>query len=70
MNSPDAVGEESAGHWPTFPLRYTFNPTEVDGPDSPDPDELVIFDAKRSEDESGAWLSASRGAYVAIEEIR
>lgn len=70
MNSPDSISEEPTARWPTFPLRYTFNPAEVDGPDSLDPDELVVFDAKRTGGGNGAWLSASRDSYVAIEDVR
>lgn len=53
--------------WPAFALRYTFNPEGLDASGQFDPDELVVRDPTRG---SGAWLSAARGAYVAIEEIR
>lgn len=69
MNSREQLREESVDHWPTFPLRYTFNPEEVDGPGDVDPDELVVFDSSRP-NQGDAWLSAGRGSYVTIEDIR
>lgn len=55
--------------WPTFSLRYTFDPAELDVPDRFAPDELVVRDPSGGADD-GAWLSAARGSYVAIEEVR
>lgn len=68
MTNPQTVPEETTAHWPTFPLLYTFNPSNVGVPDTFDPDELVVFDPSGSDD--GAWLSADRGSYVAIEDTR
>jgi hypothetical protein len=59
---------ESTDHWPSFSLRYTFNPEDIDGPEFR-PDDLVVFDA-RADKRSNAWIAAARGSYVAIEETR
>lgn len=55
--------------WPSFSLRYTFNPDGIGAPGRFDPDELVVRDPGQGSD-TGAWLSAARGSYVAIEEVR
>lgn len=64
-----APGEE-ADCWPTFPLRYTFNPEGIDRDDGFAPDELVVFDPARTDGVDGAWLSARRESYVGIEDVR
>lgn len=55
--------------WPAFSLRYTFNPGDVDATRRFEPDELVVRDPRRGAAD-GAWLSAGRGSYVAIEDVR
>lgn len=55
--------------WPTFALRYTFNPAGVGLGRAFDPDEVVVFDATRG-DLDDRWISAARGSYVAVEAIR
>lgn len=66
--SSQSVEEESAANWPTFTLRYTFNPEELAAPAEFDPDELVVTDPGSGDD--GAWLSAGRGSYVDIKDAR
>lgn len=56
--------------WPIFPLRYTFNPQDLAGRERVAPDELVVFDPSHSQEIGGAWITAERGAYVAIEDVR
>lgn len=59
-----------AEDWPTFPLRYTFNPEGLVGRDRIDPDELVVFDPASPGGIGGAWVTAERGSYVSIEDVR
>lgn len=55
--------------WPTFALRYTFNPSDIGISREFDPDEVVVFDATRGRlDER--WIAAERDSYVSIEEVR
>lgn len=68
MSSQESIEEESAANWPTFSLRYTFNPEELEVPVAFDPDELVVFDPSTGGDE--AWLSADRGSYLDIQDAR
>lgn len=68
MSNSELVSAESTDHWPSFSLRYTFNPEDIDGPEFR-PDELVVFDASRT-DGTDTWISAARDSYVAIEETR
>lgn len=71
MSRPtERPAEPSAtGDWPTFSLRYTFNPDGVEGRGRIDPDDLVVFDP--ANDAIGeAWVIAARGAYVAVEDAR
>lgn len=53
-----------------FPLRYTFNPEDLEGREWVAPDEMVVFDPQSSTGIGGAWITAERGAYVAIEDVR
>lgn len=55
--------------WPTFAIRYTFNPEDLAGRDRIDPDELVVFDP-RTPGIGTAWITAARGSYVSIEDAR
>lgn len=66
--SNEAVSKEQSARWPSFSLRYTFNPDDVDAPVEFAPDELVVFDPTR--ERSQAWVAAARGSYVAIEDVR
>lgn len=59
-----------ADDWPTFPLRYTFNPEGVAGRERIDPDELVVFDPGRPGGIGDSWVTAERGSYVCIEDVR
>lgn len=68
MSKSELAGTESTDRWPSFSLRYTFNPDDIDAPEFR-PDDLVVFDAG-SPDSEEAWMAASRGSYVAIEETR
>lgn len=67
MSSQEPVEQESAANWPTFSLRYTFNPEELEVPVTFEPDELVVFDPTTDDE---AWLSADRGAYLDIQDAR
>lgn len=55
--------------WPTFALSYTFNPDTPVGRGETAPDELVVFDSTEPRIGS-AWLTAKRGSYVSIEDVR
>lgn len=66
------VGPEHAspaGDWPTFALRYTFNPSGVGIDFGFAPDEVVVFDATRGRPEE-RWIAAEHGSYVSVEETR
>lgn len=66
----EALSERSVSkEWPSFGLRYTFNPQELAGREPPDPDELVVFDP-REERIGAAWVTAARESYVSIEDVR
>lgn len=68
MSNSELVPSESVDHWPSFSLRYTFNPDEIEGSEF-GPDELVVFDPTRHESDE-SWLAAARDSYMAIEETR
>lgn len=55
--------------WPTFALRYTFNPDGIGLSHRSDPDEVVVFDATRGRP-GDRWIAAKRDSYVSIEKIR
>lgn len=55
--------------WPTFALRYTFNPAGIGLDHAFDPDEVVVFDATRRRLDD-RWIAAERGSYVPVEEMR
>lgn len=55
--------------WPTFCLNYTFDPEGIERREEPAPDELVVFDASTAQIGS-AWVTAERGSYVSIEDVR
>lgn len=55
--------------WPTFGLRYTFNPTGIGLDRTFDPDEVVLFDSTRAR-LGDRWIAADRGSYVPVEEMR
>lgn len=66
------IGSERASavrDWPTFALRYTFNPNGIGIDFGFDPDEVVVFDATRGRPDS-RWIAAKRGSYVSVEETR
>lgn len=69
MAETDAEDCSAVGDWPTFALRYTFNPGGIGLSGAFDPDEVVVFDATRGRLEE-RWIAAKRGSYVAIEETR
>lgn len=58
-----------ADDWPTFALRYTFNPGGIGLSEEFETDEVVVFDATRGRPDS-RWIAARRDAYVSIDEIR
>lgn len=68
MSNTELPRVESTDHWPSFSLRYTFNPDEIDGHEF-NPDELVVVDSTQGVG-TDAWISAARDSYVAIEETR
>lgn len=56
--------------WPTFGLSYTYNPTtELAVALDLRPDELVVTEAGE-EGVEDRWISAERGTYVPIEDVR
>lgn len=55
--------------WPTFALRFTFNPKSV-REERFDPDELFVFDPDRLDVDDSHWIAAERGSYVPIEDVR
>lgn len=67
VSSQEPLETDTSASWPRFTLRYTFNPEELDAPVSFDPDELVAFDPSSGDD---AWISATRGSYIDIEDTR
>lgn len=64
VEQPSAVD-----NWPTFALRYTFNPAGIGLSERFDPDEVVVFDATHGRPDR-RWIAAKRGSYVSIEETR
>lgn len=69
MTEAGSEGTPAVEDWPTFALRYTFNPAKI-GLEGPfEPDEVVVFDATRGRFDS-RWIAAKRGAYVSVEKIR
>ncbi|SEP21836.1 hypothetical protein SAMN04487948_12250 [Halogranum amylolyticum] len=59
----------TTGEWPDFTLDYTFNP-DLDGVVGEfAPDEVVLFDRERGMTAT-QWLSAERGSYVSLDEVR
>ncbi|WP_122088960.1 hypothetical protein [Halalkalicoccus subterraneus] len=59
----------STDDWPTFAIRYTFNPGGVGLNGEFETDEVVVFDATRGRPNS-RWIAAKRGSYVPLDEIR
>lgn len=53
--------------WPTFALDYEFNPGDEQGFPPLAPDQLVVFDPSNRR---RGWLTATRGSYVSLEDIR
>lgn len=56
--------------WPSFALRYTFNPDRSVRSESFDADELFVFDPTRIAESNAHWISAERGSYVSVEDVR
>ncbi|MFC5973837.1 hypothetical protein ACFPYI_21145 [Halomarina salina] len=52
--------------WPTFALEYEFN-LDDEGLPSLAPDQVVVYDPS---DRGDGWLTATRGSYVALEDVR
>lgn len=69
MTETDAEQSSTVGDWPTFALRYTFNPSGVGLTEGFEADEVVVFDATRGRLDR-RWIAAKRGSYVAIENTR
>lgn len=63
----DAEPTPTGQTWPSFTLEYTFNPRET----APDvefaPDEVVVYDPDA---DSTCWMSADRGSFVPVEDVR
>jgi len=54
--------------WPSFTLKYTFNPKDI-APDATfEPNEAVMYD--ESDRREGRWISAKYGSYISITEVR
>ncbi|MEM4781265.1 MAG: hypothetical protein QXG03_06880 [Halalkalicoccus sp.] len=60
---------ESVEDWPTFALRYTFNPGGVGLDREFRSDEVIVFDATRGRP-AERWIAAERDSYVSLEEVR
>lgn len=69
MTETDTEQSSAAEDWPTFGVRYTFNPSGVGLDDGFEADEVVVFDATRGRLDQ-RWIAAKRGSYVAIEDTR
>ncbi|ADJ13705.1 hypothetical protein [Halalkalicoccus jeotgali] len=69
MTEIDSERASAVADWPTFALRYTFDPASVGLEGRFEPDEVVAFDATRGRPED-RWIAAQRGSYVSIEESR
>lgn len=69
MTEVDSERTPAVADWPTFALRYTFSPGQIGLDGRFAPDEVVVFDATRGRPDS-RWISAERGSYVSVEEIR
>lgn len=69
MTETDAEQSSVVEDWPTFALRYTFNPSGVGLNGGFAADEVVVFDATRGCLDQ-RWIAAKRGSYVAIENTR
>ena len=67
-----AVSPRACNDWPTFAIRYTYNPNGV-GLDEREvmdtPEDVVLFDISASDVEK-RWLSAGPESCVDIEEVR
>lgn len=57
------------GDWPTFALRYTFNPGGVGFEENFGPNEVVVFDPTRGQPDN-RWIAAEAGSYVSFDEVR
>lgn len=68
--SSECDGPSCTEDWPTFGLRYTFNPKQSVREERFAPDELFLFDPDGIDLEGSRWISAERGSYVSIEETR
>lgn len=69
MSEADSEHASAVAEWPTFALRYTFDPAGVGIDFGFAPDEVVVFDATRGRPED-RWIAAERGSYVSVEETR
>lgn len=69
VSEQHAEAVSATREWPTFALGYTFNPDTLEDRGETAPDELVVFDAAEPRIGS-AWLTAERGSYVSIEDVR
>lgn len=69
MSEVDADRTPAVEDWPTFALRYTFNPGGIGLDAGFDADEVVVFDATRGRLDD-RWIAAKRGSYVSVQEIR
>ncbi|AQL44644.1 hypothetical protein BV210_17925 (plasmid) [Halorientalis sp. IM1011] len=66
----DESTTSTTADWPTFGLSYTYNPTtELSVSLDLRPDELLVTEAGE-EGVEDRWLSAERGSYVPIEDVR
>lgn len=69
MTEAGSEGASAVKDWPTFALRYTFNPSGIGLDTGFDPDEVVVFDATRGRPDS-RWIAAKRDSYVSVEKTR
>lgn len=69
MSESQSRVSPTTDEWPDFTISYTFNP-DLDGVVGEfAPDEVVLFDRENGMTAS-RWLSAERGSYVSLDEVR
>lgn len=69
MSEQHVESVSATREWPTFALSYTFNPEDLVDRGETAPDELVVYDTGDAQI-GKAWITATRGSYVSIEDAR
>lgn len=60
---------EAVEDWPTFALRYTFNPGAIGLDREFASDEVIVFDATRGRP-TQRWVAAERDSYLPLTDVR